>query len=230
MKIKRKVLFLIGVMAMTMSSLTLAFGISSAQESPPLETSIRVLETACTDDPTTLDLTVSQNPTFNPDDHFSPSAWIGSSGNTEGVRLTMDINECLTGWKVEPTITDFTSEEGNVISSTNRFYMTTPTYDGRALAWDSSINWNVEHPGTWGVLGPNATGSGAYGQHIYFGGTGPDYGMVARAYPLLSGDETATGEMYGFWGLRWGNVYGIKETPPGVYTGTLKMTFTPEGP
>lgn len=231
MNMKKRILTLTAVLALMGSSL-IAIGTSVAGQA--IETSITVLETACVDDPTTLGLTVSMNPTWNPDDSFSPSSWIGNASTTEGARLNMDVSECAGGWTVNVTATDFTSDEGNVISTPGRFQLHIITYNGRpqhivmGCGPFGCSEGPVSVPGTYGHTGPS-TGSGSWGSQVGFVGTGPDYTLNASR-PLMTGDETAVGEMYGSWGLRWHNVYTIRDTPPGEYTGTLKMTFTPVNP
>lgn len=233
MNMKKRLLTLTAVLAL-MGSTLITIGTSVAGQG--IESSITVLETACVDDPTTLSLTVSQNPTWNPDVSTSPSSWIGNAGTTEGARLNMDVSDCAGGWTVNVTITDFTSDEGNVISGSSHFYMNVNTYNGTAQYMSGETCWPGagcypavgNHLGTYGHLGP-VSGSGAYGQKVYFGGTGPDY-TAQTSYPLMTGDETAVGPMWGTWGLRWQNVYAIRDTPPGEYSGTLKMTFTPVNP
>lgn len=221
---------LVGLMG---TSLILIGASAAAQQ---IETSITVMDTACVDDPTTLALSVSQNPTWDTANPLKtgPGAWVGNTGTTEGARLNMDVSDCAGGWTVNATVTDFTSAEGNVISAPNHFYLTVITYNGQPQhlvygcgpfgCYDSPTSV----PGTYGHLGP-VTGAGAYGQKVRFGGTGPDY-TNQTTYPLMSGDETAVGPMYGTWGLRWDGLENITDAPPGVYTANLTMTFTPANP
>lgn len=230
MNLKKRMLALTAILALVGSSL-MAIGTSVAAQQ--IESSITVLETGCVDDPTTLQLSVSMNPTWDPDT-AGPSAWVGTGGNTEGARLNMDVSECAGGWTVNATVTDFTSEEGNVMPASNRFYLTVTSYNGRAIQLQYGCNqWGctdfpTELSSTWGPRG-NITGPGAYGDHVYFGGAGPEY-TTQTSHPLLSGNAAAVGPMYGTWGVRWNNLYTIRDTPPGEYSATLKMTFTPANP
>lgn len=231
--LKKRILTLTAILALMGSSL-IAIGTSVAGQE--IESSITVLESGCVDDPTTLGLTISQNPTWDPDSSTSPSSWFGNTGLTPGAVLDMNVSDCAGGWTVSVTATDFTSEEGNVISTPGRFQLHIMNTDGRPQKTSGQSCFPgvgcfpgvISVPGTYGHTGP-VTGPGSYGSSVGFVGTGPEYTLNA-SYPLMTGDATAVGEMWGSWGLRWHNVYTIRDTPPGEYVGTLKMTFTPVNP
>ncbi|HLU34359.1 MAG TPA: hypothetical protein VKZ61_01220 [Thermomicrobiales bacterium] len=231
MKLRKGLFVLTALVALIGSSLAM---LSTSGAARQIETSITVLDTGCVDDPTSLSLNVTMNPTWDPDT-ASPGAWIGSTSSTNHARLVMDVNECVLGWSVSASMTDFISPEGNVISTPDHFYLRVNTHNGKALYPGQScipqfgcFSSELEHTGTWGPAG-NVSGPGAYGSDVRFGGNGPVYSALST-HPILSGNETAVGPIIGVWGVRWGGIENITDTPPGVYTAEMTMTYTPVNP
>lgn len=223
MNVTRRSFLLLGLaLIMGMSSLGLS-GALAQDGSDSIDTSITVLEGACEGTPTTLTwigpgTIPNWSPRGNPGEYLSmPDYQMG---------ITMDVNECLTGWTLTGTMTDLTSAEGNVISASNHFILRVAPlaraqYDSPTQTCMFGTCWypRIDHLGTSGP---------AYGSDINFGGAGPAY---AADKALLTGDETATGVLHMYWQARLRGIETIASTtPPGTYTGTLTLTFTPTGP
>src|SRR5690606_30538754 len=73
MKLRKGLFVLTALVALIGSSLAM---LSTSGAARQIETSITVLDTGCVDDPTSLSLNVTMNPTWDPDT-ASPGAWIG---------------------------------------------------------------------------------------------------------------------------------------------------------
>lgn len=225
MNIKRKMLFILGIVAMTASSLGLGVGLAGAQAANEIETTITVLDTACSDNPTAV--------TWSADGYSIPD-WTprGNPGEflttpVDLVTLNLDVSDCVEAWTLTGAMTDLTSAEGNTISTPDHFTLRVNPFSRARQISDTELCmfgtcWYpaVEHLGTSSPV--------PYGSDITFGGDGPAY---ASNQVLLNGDDTATGEMFMSWQARLRGIEHIAATtPPGTYTGQLTVTFTPTAP
>lgn len=224
MNIKRRMLLLLGILAMSMGSIGLGASIASAQDGM-IETSITVLETGCVGSPSELSWSA---------DSYSIPQWAprGNPGeflttNLYQVHLDMNVGECVEGWTLTGAVTDLTSEEGNSISGSDHFILRVNPGSYAKQVSDTELCmfgtcWYpaVDHLGAQSPV--------PYGGNVTFSGTGPTY---TADQALLIGDATATGELFMEWQARLVGIEHIAATtPPGTYTGELTVTFTPTAP
>lgn len=213
MNMKRKFIGIVGALALTMS---MTAGIISAQQVPEgpasdaADISVTVLCGTANTGVSSVSLGTNGNANFN--DYDPSSGETSSSTDLKALQVEMDIDPCYTGaWHVDASITDFVSENEDVISGAQ--------FQLPINAASSSLNaYDAENNVITGVVTPST-------ELVTFGGASAPY-TSSHAIAISTGGVSGqmsmdfTGELVGL----------SAETEPGTYTAKVTVTWSAGAP